>query len=39
MLTIKSNVQGNLVVVPLPSDNEEKPSENQEYVVTLAVYF
>lgn len=37
MLTTKSNVQGILVVVPLPSDNEEKPSKNQEYVVTPAV--
>lgn len=33
MITTKSRLQGNSVVVTLPSVNEKKPPTNQEYVV------
>ena len=33
MLITKSRLQGNSIVVTLPSDNGKNPPENQEYVV------
>ncbi|EOH92100.1 AbrB family transcriptional regulator [Enterococcus villorum] len=36
MLITKSRLQGNSVVITLPSDNGKKPSENQEYIVVYS---
>ncbi|MEC6748134.1 AbrB family transcriptional regulator [Marinilactibacillus sp. XAAS-LB27] len=36
MLTAKSRIQGNSVVVTLPSDNGKKPDPNQEYIVVYS---
>jgi len=36
MLITKSKLQGNSVVITLPSDNGNKPAENQEYIVVYS---
>ncbi|MGL9730314.1 type II toxin-antitoxin system PemI/MazE family antitoxin [Enterococcus sp. DIV0756] len=36
MLVAKSRLQGNSVVITLPSDNGKKPKENKEYIVVYS---
>jgi hypothetical protein len=36
MLIVKSRLQGSSVVITLPSNNGNKPSANQEYIVVYS---